>query len=144
MGLKGRTRERNPHWKGGRYIANGGYVFLYEPAHPNAQSNGYVMEHVAVAARALGRPLTQGIVVHHIDEDRANNAPSNLVVCDRPYHNLIHQRMRLVALGVSYRTHRSCTDCGAAPHESFGGHKQRCKPCHSRYERERRARKAAA
>jgi hypothetical protein len=51
--------------------------------------------HVAVAERALGKPLPRGAVVHHIDGDIQNNAPHNLVVCeDRAYHNLIHRRER--------------------------------------------------
>ncbi len=51
--------------------------------------------HVAVAERAIGKPLPTGAIVHHIDGDKLNNAPANLVVCqDRAYHNLIHRRER--------------------------------------------------
>lgn len=51
--------------------------------------------HVAVAERAIGKPLPKGAIVHHIDGDKHNNAPSNLVICqDRAYHNLIHRRER--------------------------------------------------
>jgi hypothetical protein len=51
-------------------------------------------EHVIVAERALGRPLPPGAVVHHIDENRQNNAPTNLVICpSNKYHRLIHQRL---------------------------------------------------
>lgn len=61
-----------------------------------AESFGrHVGEHVAVAERALRKPLPKGAIVHHIDGDKHNNAPSNLVICqDRPYHNLIHRRER--------------------------------------------------
>ncbi len=52
-------------------------------------------EHIAIAERALGKPLPAGAVVHHVDEDKLNNEPSNLVVCpDQSYHKLIHARMR--------------------------------------------------
>jgi hypothetical protein len=51
--------------------------------------------HVAVAEEALGKPLPKGAIVHHVDGDRHNNDPRNLVVCqDRAYHNLIHRRER--------------------------------------------------
>lgn len=51
--------------------------------------------HVLVAEKALGKPLPRGAVVHHVDENPRNNAPTNLVVCpDAAYHNLLHQRMR--------------------------------------------------
>ncbi len=52
-------------------------------------------EHILIAERAIGGPLPPGAVVHHVDENRANNANDNLVVCpSRAYHNLLHQRMR--------------------------------------------------
>ena len=37
-------------------------------------------EHRIVAERMLGRPLLPGEVVHHIDRDKRNNDPSNLMV----------------------------------------------------------------
>lgn len=51
-------------------------------------------EHRIVAAKALGKPLPAVAVVHHVDENRENNDPSNLVICpDNKYHRLIHQRL---------------------------------------------------
>lgn len=68
------------------------------------EGNGYfkvradgsqIREHVAVAERALGKRLPLGALVHHVDEDKSNNAPSNLVICpDDAYHLLLHRRMR--------------------------------------------------
>jgi hypothetical protein len=53
------------------------------------------LEHIEVAEKALGRALPALAVVHHWDENRANNKPSNLLICpDRAYHNLIHRRTR--------------------------------------------------
>lgn len=50
--------------------------------------------HVAVAERALGRRLPKGACVHHVDENRRNNDPTNLVICpDNAYHRLLHKRM---------------------------------------------------
>lgn len=50
-----------------------------------------VMEHRQVAEEQLGRPLRAGEVVHHIDLDKTNNSPSNLVVCEsRSEHRLVH------------------------------------------------------
>jgi hypothetical protein len=49
--------------------------------------------HVAVAEAALGKKLPPKAVVHHVDKNRSNNKPTNLVVCpDSSYHKLIHQR----------------------------------------------------
>ena len=73
--------EKNPDWKGGRYIEPGkGYVMVRNPGHPRARQNGYVLEHILVAEEMLGRPLKPGEVVHHRNEKMADNRPENLEV----------------------------------------------------------------
>jgi len=53
------------------------------------------MLHVLVAEKALGKTLPKGAVVHHVDGNRKNNEPTNLVVCpNQAYHLLLHKRMR--------------------------------------------------
>lgn len=53
-------------------------------------------EHILLAETVLGRSLGKNEVVHHVDGNKLNNAPSNLVICTRSYHALIHQRMRAI------------------------------------------------
>src|ERR1017187_10399932 len=68
-------------------------------------------DHVRIAERVLGRLLPLGAVVHHVDEDRLNNAHSNLVICpNRAYHNFLHQRIdALKACGnIDWRKCRRC------------------------------------
>jgi hypothetical protein len=74
---KGLKAQDNNNWKGGKYI-NNGYVFTYDPAHPNSYTNGYVLEHRKVMAGILNRPLTKEELVHHKNGDRSDNRPSNL------------------------------------------------------------------
>ena len=51
--------------------------------------------HILIAEAALGRKLKLSEIVHHVDCDRSNNKPGNLVLCpSQAYHALIHQRMR--------------------------------------------------
>ena len=51
--------------------------------------------HVLAAEKALGRPLPNGVEIHHIDEDKSNNANNNLVICpSKAYHWLLHRRLR--------------------------------------------------
>ncbi len=70
--------------------------------------------HVAIAEAALGKPLPIGAQVHHVDGDKWNNTPSNLVICqDRAYHFLLHVRDRVRRLGGNPNTQRTCADCKA-------------------------------
>lgn len=57
-------------------------------------NNKRVYEHIFLAEKALGKPLPTGAVVHHMDNNPANNyEPFNLVICpDQDYHLLLHRR----------------------------------------------------
>ena len=92
--LRGRSGERSPHWKGGRYLSTDGYVLL--TVAPGVQK----YEHIVVAERAIGRPLKnlgrghpKTEVVHHIDGNKQNNANTNLLVCTHEYHTALHHRL---------------------------------------------------
>ena len=62
------------------------------------------------AERALGRPLPSGAVVHHVDGSTSDDAP--LVICqDDRYHQFLHARARVLALGGNPHTERACTGC---------------------------------
>ena len=37
--------------------------------------------HRVVAEQTIGRKLRPGEIVHHLDHDKTNNSPENLVVC---------------------------------------------------------------
>lgn len=107
---KGRNGKSSASWRGGKTITKDGYIRIYNPGHPRA-INGYVLEHVLVAEKALGKALPPKAMVHHIDGNRQNNKPSNLVICEsNKYHRWIHQRMRaLKACG--HANWRSCKYC---------------------------------
>lgn len=68
--------------------------------------------HRIIAERALGKPLPKGAEVHHVDGDKRNDAPVNLVICqDRKYHNLLHVRARVIGAGGNPNAQRICYVC---------------------------------
>ncbi len=88
--LKNGNRERqaakrgpaHPMFAGIRIVA--GYIWLW------TDDRGYVPEHRLVAELMLGRPLTDAEVVHHKNEIRSDNRPSNLAVMTRAEHMQEH------------------------------------------------------
>lgn len=122
-------------WKGGRKMSPRGYVLIHTLGHPRA-SKGYVLEHLLVAERAVGRLLPLPVVVHHIDGDTTCNDGHNLVVCpDQPYHNELHRKQRVLRAGGNPWTQRMCCDCGmlketTAFYFSRGRYTSDCKECH--------------
>lgn len=56
------------------------YLRSYCPDHPRANNNGCVYTHILVAEEKLGRFLVNGECVHHVDRNRFNNSPDNLIV----------------------------------------------------------------
>lgn len=71
-----------------------GYVLVYEPNHPSAMTSenwsGYVYEHRLVAENTIGRLLNENEEVHHLDLNRANNCPSNLLILEKSQHMKLH------------------------------------------------------
>ena len=86
---------KNPNWRGGVKHNSDGYILIKKPDHPRADLEGYVMEHRLVMEAKLGRALTRDEVVHHVDGNRANNAPENLILFgSHRVHRLYHARKR--------------------------------------------------
>lgn len=56
-----------------------GYILIHNPNHPFCGKLKRVSEHRLVVEKYLGRFLNPFESVHHIDENKINNIPSNLI-----------------------------------------------------------------
>lgn len=81
----------NPNWNASGVCKNkSGRVYIKVPGYGR---DGWKPRHRHVAECALGRALRPGEVVHHIDENKSNDAPSNLLVCTDSYHKMLHRKL---------------------------------------------------
>ena len=97
-GLKGKA---NASWKTDEKITNYGYRKIRVLDHPFRDCDDFVFEHRLVAEKYLlteensveidgKKYLKKEYDVHHIDENRLNNDPSNLLVLTKGDHKRLH------------------------------------------------------
>ena len=96
-------REKNPNhqkgenssnWKGGRKKSSDGYILIYKPGHPYCCKKGYIMEHRLIVEKAIERYLKPEEIIHHVNGNKTDNRPRNLLVCKFQYHMWIHRKMK--------------------------------------------------
>jgi len=80
--------KNNPHWRGGKRISQG-YIYIYNPTHPRARG-GCVPEHQLIWERVHGILIPDGFVIHHLDNNRANNKKENLKLMTKKNHFEYH------------------------------------------------------
>ena len=66
-------------------LGQGGYKYFW------ISDGTSIKEHRAVMEQMIGRKLEPGEEVHHIDGDRANNNPSNLMLLTKSEHSRLHR-----------------------------------------------------
>ena len=95
------------------------YKVIRSPEHPKANNRGYIYEHVFIAEQILGRKLTDDEVVHHIDHNRKNNSPDNLMIfASDADHTLYHKGYQawstdgLIWHTAKNSTYKQCKECG--------------------------------
>jgi hypothetical protein len=88
--------------------------------------NGYlafgdnIYVHRYIAEKALGRKLKRNEHVHHIDYNKENNLPDNLLICSPELHKIIHTRTDCIRAGFNPDTHSLCSECKTYhPFEDF-------------------------
>ena len=115
----------------------GHYKYTIDKTHPRANTEGQVYVHVLEAEKKLGRFLLPEEVVHHIDEDKLNNHPDNLMVfATKSDHTSFHKHgldtsiIKLTDNGSYICTLRCnvCPECGMTKDV----HAKVCKECFSK------------
>lgn len=68
----------------------GGRIAVYAPDHPASNNRGYILRSRYVMEKKLGRRLDPDEEVHHKNENKYDDDPSNLVVLSKSDHAKLH------------------------------------------------------
>ena len=68
-----------------KYHTEHGYIIVYD------ENGDKIAEHRYVMAQIIGRKLNSDEHVHHINGDRSDNHPENLIMVTRSGHNIMHK-----------------------------------------------------
>jgi hypothetical protein len=71
-------------------IDRDGYRRVYAGTHPYAEGRKMIGEHVLRMEMMIGRRIGPTECVHHVNEDKQDNRPENLVLMTRSAHSKLH------------------------------------------------------
>ena len=84
--IKYQVGENNPSWKGGTIFSNGYKVVKIDKK--------YKYVHQKIMEDNIGRKISKGEVVHHVDGNKLNNNIDNLLLLRKEEHDKLHRLER--------------------------------------------------
>lgn len=87
-GHEGLCGDKNPAWKGGMVNHVKGYFKI------RTDKKIYRLQHRYIIENSLGRSISRGEVVHHINGDKKDNRLENLMLMSNSEHSRLHAKMR--------------------------------------------------
>lgn len=85
---------------GSSYINTHGYIETYLGSDHGKcnRRDKYVLQHRLIAELMTGKKLEDKQLVHHVDDDRTNNQPNNLFICENiSHHRKVHSQLESIA-----------------------------------------------
>ena len=86
----------NPAWRGGK-VEKSGYIYVHMPSHPRTTQTGYVRRAILVLEKKIKRPLMPREQVHHINGNKTDDRPSNLIPMMIGDHTSLHHKGKHLA-----------------------------------------------
>lgn len=90
---KGAMGAEHPRFKGGR-VSNHGYTMVTGRDHPFPRRGHYILEHVMVIERHIGRRIAKSECVHHVNHVKTDNRLENLMLMSWAEHAKLHGQER--------------------------------------------------
>lgn len=90
--LRARIGSKNARWRDGITITSGGYI-AFTASKANGEHAGKFL-HKVLAEWKIGRKIDRGEHVHHVDGDKLNNHPDNIIVLTASEHARLHSEKR--------------------------------------------------
>lgn len=86
--LRLRVGSKNHNWRNGLTITKGGYLQFTDSSCNGEHRNKLL--HIIICEYKYNRKLIKGEHVHHIDGNKLNNNPNNLIILSASEHAKIH------------------------------------------------------
>lgn len=105
--VKDQTKDKNPNWKGGKYLTSYGYYKIPRPK-DDLFKETYKPEHRLIYEKHYNCCLLPITIIHHKNGDTKDNRIENLQPLFRNQHTSHHNKLRYNYVELKYRYCKLC------------------------------------